>query len=354
MKKVFKIIGIIVIVIIALVIAYQVFIVISDKIDDNNVIKEQEKLQEERRNAKTLMEYVKTHDSKYIQCENGNDCNTYYMEFTKKDFKCDALDKDIKFLGNNYIITKDNEIYDISFDELYSNNQNCKKRDIDINIKDIKFKFDVAFVGIRFISDDNKLYNSNLEKIDDSFEFDTVEYNIYREKNNITGIVGQVNTEIIEYNGWNNKEKITLLVLKDDNKIYNQVYHNIHNYNTKKNTYTLKEEKLYKSLEEYGNIQHIDLSNFYSGSSGKNYQLEDNTITTIISDKGYYYLKEIKTDECIKYKDIECKLELKESEIYKRFSKDIKFIGKKYTILSDNSIIETRYLTYPLDKDLKN
>ena len=353
MKKVFKIIGIVVIVIVALVIAYQVYIVISDKVDDNNVKKEQEKLQEERRNAKTLMEYVKTHDYRYIQCDDENNCNTYNMAFTTKDFKCDALDN-IKILDNNYLITKDNEIYDISFYDLYSNNQNCKKKDIDIKIKDVKVSFNQWGKYIVFVSSDNKLYNSNLDKIDDSFEFDTIEYNIYREKNNITGIVGQVNTETIEYNGWNNKEKITLLVLKDDNKIYNQVYHNIHNYDTKKNTYTLKEEKLYKSLEEYGNIQEIVTSNYYTSNSGKNYQLEDNTPTTIISDKGYYYLDEVKTDECIKYKDIECKLELKESEIYKRFSKDIKFIGQQYTILSDNSVIETQYLTYPLDKDLKN
>ena len=353
MKKVFKIIGIIVIVIIALVIAYQVFIVISDKIDDNNVIKEQEKLQEERRNAKTLMEYVKTHDSKYIQCENGNDCNTYNMEFTKKDFKCDALDKDIKFLGNNYIITKDNEIYDISFDELYSNNQKCKKRDIDINIKDIKFKVDGAFGGIKFISDDNKLYNENLSKIDDSFEFITVESKVYQD-NNIIGIYGSIDSDTIEYNGWNNKDKHTLMVLKKDNKIYKQTYYDIVNFDTKKHTYTLEKEEFYKSLEEYGNIQYIDLSYYYLDSNGNNRELKEKTITTIISDKGYYYLDEVKTDECTKYKDIECKLELKESEIYKKFSKDIKFIGEQYTILSDNSIIETRYLTYPLDKDLRN
>ena len=47
-------------------------------------------------------------------------------------------------------------------------------------------------------------------------------------------------------------------------------------------------------------------------------------------------------------------MELKESEIYKKFSKDIKFIGQQYTILSDNSVIKTSYLTYSLDKDLKS
>ena len=64
------------------------------------------------------------------------------------------------------------------------------------------------------------------------------------------------------------------------------------------------------------------------------------------------YLDELKTDKCIKYQDVKCKLVLKESEIYKKFSKDIKYVGEEYTILSDNSVISTRYLTYPLDKDL--
>ena len=116
----------------------------------------------------------------------------------------------------------------------------------------------------------------------------------------------------------------------------------------------LKKEEIYKSLEKYGNVKHINLASNYTSNSGKNYQLEDNTIINIVSDKGYYYLDEVKTDECSKYKDIECKLELKESEIYKKFSKDIKFIGQQYTILSDNSVIKTSYLTYSLDKDLKS
>ena len=350
MKKVFKKIGIVVIVIVALVIAYQIFIVISDKIDDYNVKKEQEKLQEERINAKTLMEYVKTHDYKYIQCnEDEENCDSkYYMEFTTQDFKCDALDN-IQAFDYNYFITKDNEIYDISFDGLYSNNQNCKKKD---TIK--KIVRDNVY-GNMILSKDNKLYRGNFEEVMyssySSFEFkkvlindDSIKYILETDQNN-------------NYDD-NMSREITSLVLKKDNKIYKQYYKEKEIYNENIGDYdykiTFKKEEIYKSLEEYGNIQEIVTSNYYTSNSGKEYQLEENTIKTIISDKGYYYLDEVKTDECSKYKDIECKLELKESEIYKRFSKDIKFIGKQYTILSDNSIIYTSYLTYPLDKDLKN
>lgn len=347
MKKVFKIIGIVVIVIVALVIAYQVYIVISDKVNDYNVKKEQEKLQEERINAKTLMEYVKTHDYKYIQCDDENNCNTYNMAFTTKDFKCDALDN-IKVLDNNYLITKDNEIYDISFNELYSNNQNCKKKETNIDIKDIK----KTIRGYSIISKDNKLYDLDLNEYDYST---TIELKIFDNDDNMIifdtqplndygGPTGQTNTVIA-------------LVLKSDNNIYKQYYKETYNYNTLKNemesTAKFSKEEVYKSLAEYGNIKYISLDNYKTNDS-LDYKLEENTIKTIISDKGYYYLDEVKTDECIKYKDIECKLELKESEIYKRFSKDIKFIGQQYTILSDNSVIETQYLTYPLDKDLKN
>ena len=343
MKKVFKKIGIVVIVIVALVIAYQVYIVISDKVNDYNV----EKLQEERINAKTLMEYVKTHDYKYIQCDDENNCNTYNMAFTTKDFKCDALDN-IKVLDNNYLITKDNEIYDISFYDLYSNNQNCKKKETNIDIKDIK----KTIRGYSIISKDNKLYDLDLNEYNYST---TIELKIFDNDDNMIifdtqplndygGPTGQTNTVIA-------------LVLKSDNNIYKQYYRETYDYNTLKNemesTAKFSKEEVYKSLAEYGNIKYISLNNYKTNDS-LDYKLEENTIKTIISDKGYYYLDEVKTDECIKYKDIECKLELKESEIYKRFSKDIKFIGQQYTILSDNSVIETQYLTYPLDKDLKN
>mgnify|MGYP001625248088 FL=1 len=357
MKKVFKKIGMVVIVIVALVIAYQVYIVISDKVNDYNVKKEQEKLQEERINAKTLMEYVKTHDSKYIQCDDENNCNTYNMAFTTKDFKCDALDN-IKAFTSDYFITKDNEIYDISFNELYSNNQNCKKREIDKKIKDIKYENQGSYNRIIFLDSNNNVFYDDLTKYDE--EHFSIQNKILKDNNIQMIFPSTIDTKLIKeyykndnfYQDW----ETTILVLKRDNKLYKQVYIDNSYYinNQYKHNINFKSEEIYKSLEEYGNIQQIAMSDYYSNNNGKSYKLEDNTITTIISDKGYYYLEEIKTDECIKYKDIECKLELKESEIYKRFSKDIKFIGEQYTILSDNSIIDTNYLTYPLDKDLKN
>ena len=344
MKKVFKILGIIIIIIVVLVGGYSIFLKVSDLQSNKKEEKRQKQLNEERINAKSLMEYVKTHSGKYLNC---NDDNCYPMEFTKEDFKCDALDSNIKFLKDSYFITKDNEIYDISLNELYSNNQNCKKRDTNIEIKNIVNAEDSTNNII--LSKDNKIYDSSLKENKFS-EFEKVLLND-------TNIIKIIETDI--YNNYNDYmvREISALVLKRDNKIYKQYYNEKATYNDNKGNYdyniTFKREEIYKSLEEYGNINDIEVSSYYM-SDMKEYKLEKNTITKIISDKGYYYLDEIKTDECTKYKDIECKLELKESEIYKKFSKDIKALGETYTILSDNSVIRTDYLTYPLDKDLKN
>ena len=258
----------------------------------------------ERRNTMTLMEYIKTHESPVLY-------------FVSKELKCDALDN-IKLLTSDRLITKDNEIYDISFDKLFSNNQNCKKIETNINISNIRDGF--------IFSKDNKFYNiSDFEEVGI-----TDRLQIYLLDKNIIKII---ESDYDEING-----KINLLVFKNNN-IYKQTYNlNLANGNR---IITFENEELYKSLEEYGNIKHITFEPHLYTNSDKNIQLWKSTIKTIISDKGYYYLNEVKTDECTKYVDIECEFELKESETYKRFSKDIKFLGETFTVLSDNSIVET-------------
>ena len=347
MKKIFKIVGIIVIVIVVLIGGLLAYYEISDSL-------RAKKLYNERINADTLMEYVKTHSLNYLNCD-GNNC--YDMYFIKEKLKCDALNN-IKYLQNDYFLTNDNEIYNISFNELYSNNQNCKKRETDIKIKDIKYENYPSYNRIIFLDSNNNVFYDDLTEYDKEHYF--IQNKILKDNNIQMIFSGTIDSKLLKeyykndifYQDW----EYTILVLKRDNKLYKQVYiDNSYYLNSEyKHNINFKSEEIYKSLEEYGNIQQITMSNYYRNNNGKSYKLKEKTITTIISDKGYYYLDEIETDECKKYKDIECELELKESEMYKRFSKDIKFIGGQYTLLSDNSIIDTSYLTYPLDKDLRN
>ena len=303
MKKIFKIIVIIVIVIVVLIGAVFGYTKIKQSMMNN-----------ERRNARTLMEYVKTHSWDYLDC---SDSNCLEMHFKENKFICDIDYNNIKDFQSDYFVTKNNEIYDISFDKLYSNNQNCKKREIDIDVSNIQDYY--------IFSKNNKIYNvRDLEE-----EYITDYSQIYLLDKNIIKIISS------DYDNG----KINVLVFKDNN-IYKQTY-NITNGENGFNKITFEKEELYKSLEEYGNIKHITFEPHLYTNSDKNIQLWKSTIKTIISDKGYYYLNEVKTDECTKYVDIECEFELKESETYKRFSKDIKFLGETFTVLSDNSIVET-------------
>lgn len=324
MKKIFKIIVIIIIVILVLVGGIFGYEKIKQIIRNN-----------ERRNSKNLMEYVKTHDYDYLNC-NGTDC--FDMRFEENKFICDIDYNDIINFQSYYFITKDNKIYDVSLDKQFSNNQNCKKVSLNVNIKSIKGKY--------VLDDNNKLYF--LEQNQYS-EITLREYGGWGTFSNmITDIINNDNIYNILYTGISSSDEEYAFVLKNDNNIYKLTYRG----NYFNNAVVLDKEEIYKSLEEYGNLKYIAVGNNISYESGKTYSFDDPVITLIISDKGYYYLDELKTDKCIKYQDVKCKLVLKESEIYKKFSKDIKYVGEQYTILSDNSVISTRYLTYPLDKDL--
>lgn len=326
MKKIFKIIVIIVIVIVVLIGAVFGYTKIKQSMMNN-----------ERRNARTLMEYVKTHSWEYVDCSGSNNCLDMY--FVENKFICDIDYNNIKYFQSGYFVTKNNEIYDISFGKLYSNNQNCKKATLDTNIKAIK--------GNYVLDKNNNLYT--LQQNDRGKRILQEYSNALSYEKTIIDLMNNDNIDYI-YNITSDysKGEIYALILKSDNNIYKLIYKD------GSGSVVFDKEELYKSLEEYGNIKYITFEPYLYTNSGKNIQLEENTITTIFSDKGYYYLEEIITDECKKYQDIECELEFKESEIYKRFSNDVKYVGQTYTILSDNSVIQTKYLTYPLDKDLRN
>ena len=328
MKKIFKIIGIIVIVILVLVGGIFGFTKIG-QITKNN----------ERRNAKTLMEYVKTHSYDYV------DSSKEEMSFRGKDLKCDVLkdleSKDIKGILTTYtenliIMLNDSSYLSLSLDneKLYSNNQNCNKIDTNIKTKDIKKDNRNYYI----ISADNKIYAS---LINDNKELEFKEMQTENDLSLYILLKDDIQS-IVELNTFSDIG----IVLKNDGSLYKQEYNRNYNSDTSKTTFSIKKEEIFLSNNEYGNI--------LSATLNYNNDKKEYEIKTLVTDKGYYYYGEVKTEECTKYLDIECEKKIIESEIYKKFSKDIKYIGEYYTILSDNSIIETNYLTYSLDKDLRN
>lgn len=328
MKKAFKVISIIVIVILVLVGGIFGFRKIKEVTMNN-----------ERRNAKTLMEYVKTHSYEYV------DDSKDEMSFRGKDLKCvplkDLKNENIKGIIRTYnetliILLDDSSYLSLSLDneKIYSNNQNCNKVDTKIKVKDIKKYKENYYI----VSDDNKIYyiiiNDNYEVAFEEMqtEYDLSSYILL--KDDVQSIVELDTASNIG------------IVLKNDGSLYKQEYNANYNSDASKVIFSIKKEEIFLPNDEYGNILNAVLN--------YDYDKKEYEIRTLVTDKGYYYYGEVETEECVKYQDIKCEKKILESEIYKKFSKDIKYIGDNYTILSDNSIIETNYLTYSLDKDLRN
>lgn len=323
MKKVFKVIGIIFIVMVIIIGGIFAYTKVKQLMMNN-----------ERQNSKTLMEYVRTHSWKYVK---GSET----MEFVGENLKCNVLNdiesKDIKSVVSSgdtlYIFLNDNSYISLSIEDekLYSNNQNCIKTNLDIDVKEIKNIEESPY----FVSKDNKIYSINFNYDNDKLNFASnsdVLYNFLLLNDDIESVISLSSHEAI--------------VLKKDGFLYKQKYKT--NYNNSITMYFLDKEEMFLSKNEYGNIINAIVE----------YDFVDNMevkfkINNFLTDKGFYYYGEVKTDKCTKYQDVECEKKILESEIYKKFNKDIKYIGKEYTLLSDNSIIETKYLTYPLDKDLK-
>lgn len=328
MKKAFKVIGIIVIVILVLVGGIFGFRKIKEVTMNN-----------ERRNAKTLMEYVKTHSYEYV------DDSKDKMSFRGKDLKCvplkDLKNENIKGIIRTYnetliILLDDSSYLSLSLDneKIYSNNQNCNKIDTKIKVKDIKKYKENYYI----VSDDNKIYYIIInDNYDVAFEEMQTEYDLSSYillKDDVQSIVELDTASNIG------------IVLKNDGSLYKQEYNANYNSDASKVIFSIKKEEISLPNDEYGNILNAVLN--------YDYDKKEYEIRTLVTDKGYYYYGEVETEECVKYQDIKCEKKILESEIYKKFSKDIKYIGDNYTILSDNSIIETNYLTYSLDKDLRN
>ena len=201
MKKIFKIIGIIVIVIVVLIGAVFGYTKIKQSMMNN-----------ERRNARTLMEYVKTHSWEYVDC---SDSNCLDMHFEENKFICDIDYNNIKYFQSGYFVTKDNEIYDISFHELYSNNQNCKKATLDTNIKAIK--------GNYVLDKNNNLYT--LQQNDRGKRILHEYSNALSYEKTIIDLMNNDNIDYI-YNITSDysKGEIYALILKSDNNIYKLIY----------------------------------------------------------------------------------------------------------------------------------
>ena len=186
----------------------------------------------------TFVNYLKNYDDKYTTV------------------KCSALkDNDLMMLARDYFITSDGVVYRINIysDQLFSNDEQCMKADINTTMKKV---VDNIIVG-----NDGKMYR-----------YDAIENKVMIDEyyNTNSSILVQ-NNDVITYSYQNNdgseyadspSENIyysKFFVLKTDGNIYSIIIkqstefnYDIDDYNPTK--YEIVSEKIAYSKEEYGHI----------------------------------------------------------------------------------------------------
>ncbi len=320
-KKIFQFLVIIICIGVVIVLIYLGYILISNKLEERL-------LDNERTNSSNLMEYFKYHDFEHVHSSKKE---LYYIG---ENFVCDALnDHQVIAVDRDFMILDDYSIYQIILDQekTFSNHQSCKKVETDIEISKVKQEYSTYYL----FDQNNQQYAYNRET--DQLEQCGYDSNYCMNANPI--LAREDIVSIVNY-----LDSYTYLVLKTDGQIWKQSYKTSYNGTT---TYHLVNEELVIPKETYGTIYEastidsIDLS------------LDSETITTLITDRGYFFLKQIETEECTKYEDVPCEYQFVESDVYKKYHDDIIYLGANYSVLSDHTIIETKELKKPLDPDVK-
>jgi len=279
----------------------------------------QKKINEEP-NIKTLTDYVNANNGKN-------------SVFAFKNFKCDVLnDNNILHMSYRHFILDNGELYmRVGENEgIYSNNQHCMK----IPNIDLTFSLKSEYI---YKGSDNQYYTITNDK-DYGMELNKInisdhEDELFLKDDNIVAYKYYMEADANEYKSIPNNYYSVYVVLKKDGNLY-QVVVNTYFTNFGYRKKIVSEEVVY-SKEVYGFIKGFKTEN------GKKALDNYSEVSALITDKSYYYLKDIKTDECEKYLDVKCERTFSQSEIYNKYKDNIKYIDTEFTVLTDNNIIYT-------------
>lgn len=263
---------------------------------------------------KTLSDYVTSHDSAHLKCAGCGE-----LRFYAQNIKCDEIkDKEIKYYDGHTLVLSDNTIYDTIFEseKLYSNNSQCKKADLDIQVDDV-FKYRYNNVSIK---SGNKYYSY-------SMDYEVNKHNLNELYLAYDGTTSKLLKDGYSIIGDLDKK---LIVLKDGN-VYNV---------TLDEEYNVKSIDIFMSKEDYGYIKEVKMSDEIQKPTGE-YHMIPYQITMLVTDTAVYNLKSIETEECLKYEDVDCEMKLEKSEIYDKYKDDIRYVGTEYTILKDGNIVNS-------------
>ena len=206
-------------------------------------------------------------------------CNLLNLD--GKEAKDENTSENIKFLVGDYAIGESGNIYQLSYDKLFSNDMNCKK----VAKIPTKAVFDESYI----LGEDGKYYYLNAQDGDTVVQFSEVpqeDENYQKLSLFFTGDVKKavtVNSNINSY-----------YVLKDDGSIYNYVL--------------TKDEQSKTFFVKSDNVQFT--SNSYDGKIIDFYYAGDSTTTFFRTPTSIYRNLIGNEEECSKYVDVPCEYEI--------------------------------------------
>lgn len=213
------------------------------------------------------------------------------FNLSSTDFVCNYFVSDdetglytrkMKFLGSNFVVDDNGQVYDISLAKLYSNNQNCFISDFSVPIVAM---FDNS-IGM---GNDSKYYymnsNNNVKAYSEVSISDN-SYGLYDVLFKIPSVIKIVTVD---------QSLGVYYLLKNDGNVYKYVITR----SDPQSPLTIVSSEVVYSKEEYGFITDFNYSNNAVNS------------TYILSDISFYRMVVSNKDSCNKYADVECVYDLK-------------------------------------------
>ena len=233
----------------------------------------------------------------FLTCSNNQ---SFYNRLEKMGFRdlgeqfiCNDIESNSNLLMSTRkysFIAIEGEVYNIAFDRLFDNNQNCEKRDFETKLVS---HIDDVVVGenAKFYS----VYEDLLLREDITFDYDT--------------------KDIIQ--------KSFQFLLKKDGNIYYQENEEGSNFKIK-----------YKKDDFEGKIQSIGLIN-------SDYTENEERKIIVITDKAIYYTKADNKEKCKQFADIKCNYKMVKDDFLSKNIKKILYLDDSILITKDGKVLYT-------------
>ena len=201
------------------------------------------------------------------------------------------VSKKISYMSNGFAVTTDGEIYEMSLNQKYSNNDNCK----------------VANTNLRVVA----MFDNNVFRASDGKYYYTIE-------NTNTAAYSQVSANDNSYAIYNlilSEAKVKKVVTVDQNAGSYYVLlddGNIYNYIITRSDYNSPYVIVSKDIV-------YDANNYESKIIDFNYSSSDKSKTYIRTGNEIYRMQATNKKKCEKYVDIKCKYKMKKDEVLTKY-----------------------------------